>query len=207
MSSSAMGNKPFEYIFDEDHKPRFKRADLGRYLGLLDIKGTFRDVPTRARNSLQSRGASDAPLKRGQNNHDVFVTLDGAIDIAVRSNKAKAVALVKWLVKKGVDKIQEEHQIAIEIKESTISLLNDDLDRSQLALKQKTSYIASITHNLDMANTLLETRGREIQNLIRNRHVPLTGRCYDEVFAIVKKNCDHNERFSVISNLSSKARC
>ena len=73
-----------EYIFDEDHKPRFKRADLGRYLGLSDIKGTFRDVPTTTRNSLQSRSAADAPPKRGQNNHDVFVTFDVAIDIAVR---------------------------------------------------------------------------------------------------------------------------
>ena len=34
--------------------------------------------------------------------------------MAVRSKKPKAiVALVKWLTKKGIEKIQEEHQQAI----------------------------------------------------------------------------------------------
>ena len=36
----------------------------------------------------------------GINPHDAFVNLDGALEIAVRSNKPKAVALVKWLSKK-----------------------------------------------------------------------------------------------------------
>ena len=50
----------------------------------------------------------------GQKNpHDIFINLDGSIETVVRSKKAKAVALVKWLSKKGVEKIQEEHQQAI----------------------------------------------------------------------------------------------
>ena len=40
-----------------------------------------------------------------KNPHDAFVNLDG--EIAVRSNKPKAVVLVKWLSKKGVEKIEE----------------------------------------------------------------------------------------------------
>ena len=68
--------------------------------------------------------------------------------MAVQSKTPKAVALVKWLTKKGVEKIQEEHQQAItghdnkikaleltneeerqatEEKDATIALLNDDL--------------------------------------------------------------------------------
>ena len=37
----------------------------------------------------------------------MFATPNGAIEIAVQSHKPKAVALVKWLSKKGVEKIQE----------------------------------------------------------------------------------------------------
>ena len=45
-----------------------------------------------------------------------------------RSKKPKAVALVKWLSKKGVEKkMQEQHQQAIEEKDTKIALLNDDL--------------------------------------------------------------------------------
>ena len=61
-----------------------------------------------------------------KNPHDIFINLNGSIEIAVRSKKPKAVALVKWLTKKGMEKIQEEHQQAIEEKDATIALLNDD---------------------------------------------------------------------------------
>ena len=41
--------------------------------------------------------------------------------------KPKAVALVKWLTKKSVEKIQDEHQQVIKEKDATLALLNDDL--------------------------------------------------------------------------------
>ena len=47
--------------------------------------------------------------------------------MAVRSKKPKAVALVKWLTKKGMEKIQEEYQQVFEEKDATIALLNDNL--------------------------------------------------------------------------------
>ena len=40
--------------------------------------------------------------------------------MAVRSKKPKAVALVKWLSKKGIEKIQEEHQQAITDRDNQI---------------------------------------------------------------------------------------
>ena len=39
----------------------------------------------------------------------------------------KAVALVKWLARKGVEKIQGEHQHTIEEKDAALALINDDL--------------------------------------------------------------------------------
>ena len=44
----------------------------------------------------------------------MFVNLDGAIYIATNSKKEKAAALMSWLVKKGVEKLQEEDQMQIE---------------------------------------------------------------------------------------------
>ena len=52
-------------------------------------------------------------LGRTKNPHGIFINLDSAIEIAARSKKPKAVALVKWLTKKGVENIQEDHQQAI----------------------------------------------------------------------------------------------
>ena len=50
----------------------------------------------------------------GINPHDAFVNVDSALEMVVRSRKPKAVALVKWLTKKGVKKLQEDRQKAIE---------------------------------------------------------------------------------------------
>ena len=34
-----------ETLFDEQNHPLFKRADLGNYLGIEDIKHNFKDFP------------------------------------------------------------------------------------------------------------------------------------------------------------------
>ena len=64
----------------------------------------------------------------GKNPYDVFVNVDAALEMVVRSKKPKPVALVKWLAKKGVEKLQEKHQIQTEEKDAAIALLNDDLE-------------------------------------------------------------------------------
>ena len=47
--------------------------------------------------------------------------------MAVRSKKPKAAAFVKWLTKKGIEKMQEEHQQVIEEKDAALELLANDL--------------------------------------------------------------------------------
>ena len=45
-----------ERLFDEQNQPLFKRADLGKYLGIGDIKHNFKDFPshyTRLRSDLE----------------------------------------------------------------------------------------------------------------------------------------------------------
>ena len=59
----------------------------------------------------------------GINPHDAFVNVDGALEMVVRSKKPKAVELVKWLTKKGVEKLQEDHQKAIEERDTRIQAI------------------------------------------------------------------------------------
>ena len=89
----------------------------------------------------------------GINPHDAFVNLDGALEIAFRSNKPKTVALVKWLSKKGVEKIQGEHQRAItehqiqtEEKDAAIALLNDDLDAERHKVQDVGKQLVDLEH-------------------------------------------------------------
>ena len=96
-----------ETLFDEQNQPLFKRADLGKYLGIRTKGDNFKDFPshyTRHRSEIEAAGLT-APLGRTKNLHDIFINLDGSIEMAVRSKKPKAVALVKWLTKKGIEKI------------------------------------------------------------------------------------------------------
>ena len=64
-----------------------------------------------------------------------MVTLDGAIETSVRSKKPKAVVLVKWLTKKGAEKIQENHHHVIEKKDAPLPLMNDDLQDHENQIK------------------------------------------------------------------------
>ena len=124
-----------ETLFDDQNQPWFKRADLGRYLGIVKIKSSMH-IPSHFMCKRQDiEGVwPQAPLGKRKNPHDVFVNLDGAIYIATNPKKEKAAALTSRLVNKGVEKLQEEHQIQTEEKDAAIALLNDDLDdvRKQL---------------------------------------------------------------------------
>ena len=125
-----------EVLTDANGVPHFKRADLGRFLGLKCVAEMFRNVSTIPRKLLSSGVGSKSTLHKGQNYHDSFVDLDGALEIVVRSRKPKAVELTRWLTHKGVEKIAEEHQKAIDEKDMQIALVDDDLTESQNLVRQ-----------------------------------------------------------------------
>ena len=83
-------------VLDSDSKPYFKRVDLGRYLGIVDIRATYRDVKTTSRNLLIPH-ASDACLSKDKNDQDAFIDLEGALEIVVRSRKPKAVESTEYI--------------------------------------------------------------------------------------------------------------
>ena len=101
-----------ETLFDDENQPLFRRSELGKYLGIRNIRENFREFLSHhacSRSEIEGVGVT-YPLGQTKNSHDIFINLDSAIEIAVRSKKPKAVALVKWLTKKGIEKIQKEHQ-------------------------------------------------------------------------------------------------
>ena len=87
--------------------------------------------------------------------------------MAARSKKPKAVALVNWLTKKGIEKPQEEHQQDIEKKDAAIALFNDDLENREyenVALQaQKDVYQAELQKYQDTI-THLETHAPHAKN-------------------------------------------
>ena len=105
--------RAIEILYEEQSQPWFKRADLGRCLGVVKVKNSMHIPPHFMCKRQDIEGnCCTVPLGRVKNPHDVFVNLDGAIYIATNSKKEKAAALISWLVKKGVEKLQEEHQTA-----------------------------------------------------------------------------------------------
>ena len=105
----AVAAGAIETVLDNQNQPWFKRADLGRYLGIFDIRHMFKGIKTTSRLEIMG-GVQNPSLRKRKNPHDAFVKLDSALEIAVRSRKPKAVVLVKWFAKKSVEKLQEDHQ-------------------------------------------------------------------------------------------------
>ena len=133
-----------EVLSDANDAPHFKRADLGRFLGIVDVRHNFKNIATKSRSEIAVRGGGCTPsLLQSQNDHDAFVDLEAALEIVVRSRKPKAVELTKWLTRKGVEKVVkdrqkaiEEKQKAIDEKDMQIALLDDDLTESQDLVRQ-----------------------------------------------------------------------
>ena len=58
--------------------------------------------------------------------------MDDSIETVVRSKKHKVVASVKWLAKKRLEKIQAEHQQAIEEKDAALAHRDDQIEALEL---------------------------------------------------------------------------
>ena len=72
----AVPTGAIETLFDEQNQPLLKRADLGKYLGIKNIKETYRDIETIPQKYVLNEGALVAPPKVGTNWHVAFISLD-----------------------------------------------------------------------------------------------------------------------------------
>ena len=192
MSLSIFNAKVIEVLTDAKSGPWFKRADLGRFLGIVDVRHNFKNIATVSRSEIAVKGGGPTPsLLQSQNDHDAFVDLEAALEIVVRSRKPRSVELTKWLTRKGVEKIAEEKQKVIDEKDMQIALLDDDLTESQDHARQ-----------LEYANTGMqgEIRAKDQQIAhLQQQYVPLLedeSRNYG--MTIIAKN-DENAGYPFIS--------
>ena len=155
-------------LFDYQNQTLFKRSDLGKYLGIRNITDNFNKFSShhaRTRSEIEGVGVTN-PIGRTKYSHDIFINLESAIEIAVRSKKPKAVALVKCLTKKGIEKIHEEHQQAITGCDNHTKALESTNEKHQQKILKL---------------------NKEIDDLIVNRHV-VRCECFDNVLCFIKNN-------------------
>ena len=86
-----------EILYDEQDQPWFKRAALGRYLGLQHIHTSVPEIDMKARGEIMGGALC---LGRSKNRHDMFLSLTGVKKVIIGSRKPKAIELAKWL---GID--------------------------------------------------------------------------------------------------------
>ena len=104
-----------------------------------------------------------------------------------RWKKFKAVALVKWLTKKGIRKIQEEHQKVIEEKDAALALLADDLQSRDNQIQAIKYENVALQAQKDVYQAVLQ-RCQDIITHLKTRHVPharYPGK--DNIIIIVRK--------------------
>ena len=175
-----------ETVFDDQNQPWFKRADFGRYLGIVKVKNSMH-TPSHFMCKRQDIKGVLPPAPRSgmrggsKNLHDVFVNLDGAIYITTNSKKEKATALISWLLKKGVEKLQEEHQIQIEGKDAASALFNDDLDAERHKVQDVSKQLVDLEHE----NHELEN---EVERLQERYEPYLPDTRKDNRMVVIQKN-------------------
>ena len=119
---------------------RKNRIGLRGHLGLVHIhRSTTRlpdeDQKSRAFLNVEGGWHDATPPREDAQDHEIFISLTGTLYVVVNSQKDKGKALKKHILKdivpRGFDvkieEIQEKHRQAIDEKDATTVLLNDDL--------------------------------------------------------------------------------
>ena len=114
--------KDTEILVDIIEQNLFKRAHVGKFLGLVHIHSStarLADEDQKTRASLKAEGGchdATPPTEYAQD-HDIFISLTGALYVVVNSQKDKGKVLKKHILKDNVprgldariEEIQEKH--------------------------------------------------------------------------------------------------
>ena len=109
-----------EVLIDSGDQRWFKRAHIGRYLGIaraITSTAKLSEEDIRSRASLRVEGGihSIDPPREDAQDHDIFISLTGALYVTVNSGKDKGKALKKRILKdiapRGFDARIEEIQV------------------------------------------------------------------------------------------------
>ena len=149
MSLSLFNAIPIEVQNDEEDRPWFKRAHVGKFLGLKHIHTSLEGLDSAESKSRSvfrptcRTTASWSGPKGEQNKTDIFLSVYGVMHVIVNSRKSKGKILKEWVMKdvvpRGLNQIIAEKQGMIEEKNTQLALLNDDLtiaEQNVIALEQ-----------------------------------------------------------------------
>ena len=90
-----------ETLFDKENQPWFHRAQYGRFLDLKHINTSVPEGMKRqqcARSKITEGCQRLSPLGKSKNPHDMFISVELALYIAMRSDKENAKPVRKWLI-------------------------------------------------------------------------------------------------------------
>ena len=133
--------KDIEVFVDSEEQNWFKRAQMGKFLGVEDIRTSLNglakcEILTRQELIPIRHGSPGWPGPKGQQNKmNKFLSFFGVIYVIVNSKKDKGKVLKEHILKDivphgfdiRIEEIQEKHRQAIIEKDAAIALLNDDL--------------------------------------------------------------------------------
>ena len=127
MSLALFNAGAIEVLLDANNQPFIHRAQYGRFLGLSNICMSIPEDMKRdqiARSQFEKGVNLIYPLGKLKNPHDMFISVELALYIAMRSDKEKAkvarVYLLKDIIPRGFNKIIEEKQLTITNRNKTI---------------------------------------------------------------------------------------
>ena len=186
--------KDIEVLVDREEQNWFKRAHVGKCLGLKHIDTSVGgggwggldkcEMPTRndVKATLSGTRGCYEP-KDHQNKTEKFLSVFEVIYIIIKSHKDKGKALKKHILKDvvtrefdaGIEEIQAKHQQAITYRDNQIKALEFTNEKQQKILRLN----------------------KEIDDLIAKRHVACRG-CFDNVLCFIKKNSEEVHPYYVI---------
>ena len=174
-----------ELLIDCDNKPWFKRAHVGAFLRLEDIRTSIRNLEgdefcTRE----QLRAKHNTPDNFKRQDHDVFLSVYGVMHVIINSRKERGKELKEFIFKEiiprglneKIKQLQEDHQLAITDRDNKIQAIQYENVGLQGEIREKDHQIAQCENR--------------IQDLIANRHVPRRG-VIDTVLSLIDKQCEN----------------
>ena len=87
-----------EMLYDADNLPWFKRAHIGKFLGLSHVITSIQDEMKREQHTRSE--LEEGSYGRSKNHHDAFINFDAVKYILCKSSKPAAITLAKEL---GID--------------------------------------------------------------------------------------------------------
>ena len=178
-----------EMLVDSGDQNWFKRAHIGQYLGIAHIitltaKLSEEDITSPAFHQAEGEIHSMDPPREDAQDHDIFISLMGALYVTINSRKDKGKALnkhiLKYIVQRGLDARIEEIP-----------------GKYQQAITDCDNQIKALEFINEKYQQKILRLNKEIDDLIANRRVARRG-SFDDVLCFIKKNSKDVHPYYVI---------